>query len=140
MNMWFFLFNMDLNQQKYIILCASYVTVVYHVYMNLNWRFFWTVKAEMLQKSENILIDHVYPITTNFRLRFSFRLSIPNVWHLHPLCAAFSSNVGVWDIWACSLFLSLIIFRFVHPEINLEYFFSYSLQNTVTIRSNVVSL
>ena len=39
---------------------------------------------------------------------FFVRLPIPNAWNWHSLYTAFSSNVGAWGMWACSLFLSLL--------------------------------
>ena len=44
-----------------------------------------------------------------FNNDFSLRLPINNAWHCLSICAALSSNVEVWDMWACSLFLSLQI-------------------------------
>ena len=38
---------------------------------------------------------------------FFVRLPITNAWYCHSLYTAFSSNVGAWGMWACSLFLSL---------------------------------
>ena len=35
-----------------------------------------------------------------------FRLPVPNAWNCHLSYTAFSSNVGAWGMWACSLFLS----------------------------------
>ena len=35
------------------------------------------------------------------------RLPVPKAWNCHSLYTAFSSNVGAWGMWACSLFLSL---------------------------------
>ena len=52
-------------------------------------------------------IDYVYPIITDIWLWFSVRLPITVAWHCHSLYAAFSSNVGVCSMWACSLFLLL---------------------------------
>ena len=40
---------------------------------------------------------------------FFVRLPIPNAWNCHSLYTAFSSNVGAWGMWACSLFLSLFL-------------------------------
>ena len=37
---------------------------------------------------------------------FFVRLTVPNAWNCHSLYTAFSSNVGAWGVWACSLFLS----------------------------------
>ena len=37
---------------------------------------------------------------------FSVRLPVTNAWNCHSLYTAFSSNVGAWGMWACSLFLS----------------------------------
>ena len=37
---------------------------------------------------------------------FFVRWPIPNAWNCHSLYTAFSSNVGAWGMWACSLFLS----------------------------------
>ena len=34
------------------------------------------------------------------------RLLVTNAWNCHSLYTAFSSNVGAWGMWACSLFLS----------------------------------
>ena len=34
------------------------------------------------------------------------RLPVTNAWNCHSLYTEFSSNVGAWDMWACSLFLS----------------------------------
>ena len=36
------------------------------------------------------------------------RLPVPNAWNCHSLYTAFSSNVGAWGMWACSLFLSFL--------------------------------
>ena len=46
---------------------------------------------------------------------FFVRLPITNAWNCHSLYTAFSSNVGAWGMWACSLFLSLtlILLRFI---------------------------
>ena len=38
---------------------------------------------------------------------FFVRLPITYAWNCHSLYTAFSSNVGAWGMWACSLFLSL---------------------------------
>ena len=40
---------------------------------------------------------------------FFVRLPIPNAWNCHLLYTAFSSNVGAWGMWACSLFLSFFV-------------------------------
>ena len=37
---------------------------------------------------------------------FFVRLPVTNSWNCHSLYTAFSSNVGAWGMWACSLFLS----------------------------------
>ena len=37
---------------------------------------------------------------------FSVRLPVTNAWNCHSLYTAFSSNVGAWNMWACSIFLS----------------------------------
>ena len=37
---------------------------------------------------------------------FFVQLPVPNAWNCHSLYTAFSSNVGAWGMWACSLFLS----------------------------------
>ena len=34
---------------------------------------------------------------------FSVRLPVTNAWNCHLLYTAFSSNVGAWGMWACSL-------------------------------------
>ena len=39
---------------------------------------------------------------------FFVRLPVTNAWNCHSLYTAFSSNVGAWGMWACSLFLSFI--------------------------------
>ena len=39
---------------------------------------------------------------------FSVRLPVTNVWNCHSLYTTFSSTVGVWGMWACSIFLSFI--------------------------------
>ena len=39
---------------------------------------------------------------------FSVRLPFTNAWNCHSLYTAFSSKVGAWGMWACSLFLSLM--------------------------------
>ena len=36
-----------------------------------------------------------------------FFVRLPVTWNCHSLYTAFSSNVGAWGMWACSLFLSL---------------------------------
>ena len=43
---------------------------------------------------------------------FFVRLPVPNAWNCHSLYSlytAFSSNVGAWGMWACSLFLSCCV-------------------------------
>ena len=40
-------------------------------------------------------------------IAFFVRLPVTNAWNCHSLYTAFSSNVGAWGMWACSLFLSL---------------------------------
>ena len=40
---------------------------------------------------------------------FSVWLPVTNAWNCHTLYTAFSSNVGAWGMWACSLFLSFIM-------------------------------
>ena len=59
-----------------------------------------------------LLIDYVYPITTNIRLWFFVWLSITNVWHWHSLCSALSSNVerGVCEFAICFFHFSLFYF------------------------------
>ena len=37
---------------------------------------------------------------------FFARLPVTNAWNCHSLYTTFSSNVGAWGMWACSLFLS----------------------------------
>ena len=37
---------------------------------------------------------------------FFVALPVANAWNCHSLYTAFSSNVGAWGMWACSLFLS----------------------------------
>ena len=59
-----------------------------------------------------LLIDYNYVFDYNwFLIRFSVQLPIMYAWHRHLLCAALSSNVGSWGLWACSLSLSLIFKR-----------------------------
>ena len=41
---------------------------------------------------------------------FFVGLPVPNAWNCHSLYTAFSSNVGVWGMWASSLFLSFLFF------------------------------
>ena len=43
---------------------------------------------------------------------FFVRLPVPNAWNCHSLYTAFSSNVGAWGMWACSLFLSFQLHKF----------------------------
>ena len=38
------------------------------------------------------------------------RLPVPKAWNCHSLYTAFSSNVGAWGMWACSLFLSFLLY------------------------------
>ena len=45
-----------------------------------------------------LLRSNLYP--------FFVRLPVANAWNCHSLYTAFSSNVGAWGMWACSLFLS----------------------------------
>ena len=40
---------------------------------------------------------------------FFVRLPVTTAWNCHSLYTAFSSNVGAWGMWACSLFLSLTL-------------------------------
>ena len=42
-------------------------------------------------------------IFTDIRLRFSVQLPITNSQNCHLLCAALSSSVVAWGIWACSI-------------------------------------
>ena len=37
---------------------------------------------------------------------FFVQLPVTNAWNCYSLYTAFSSNVGAWGMWACSLFLS----------------------------------
>ena len=55
---------------------------------------------------------------------FFVRLLIPNAWNCHSLYTAFSSNVGAWGMWACSLFLSnqQIEYYLVMKPLNCEIF------------------
>ena len=46
------------------------------------------------------------PFEEQFISPFFVRLPVPNAWNCHSLYTAFSSNVGAWGMWACSLFLS----------------------------------
>ena len=39
---------------------------------------------------------------------FFVRLPVTNAWNCHSLYTVFSSNVGAWGMWACSLFLSFL--------------------------------
>ena len=39
---------------------------------------------------------------------FFVLLPLTDAWNCHSLCTAFSSNVGAWGMWACSLFLSFL--------------------------------
>ena len=53
---------------------------------------------------------------------FSVRLPVTNAWNCHSLYTAFSSNVGAWGMWACSLFLPYLqctcaATRAIHIEI-----------------------
>ena len=57
-----------------------------------------------LQADLICLRSNIYP--------FFVPLPVANAWNCHSLYTAFSSNVGAWGMWACSLFLSLYhIFR-----------------------------
>ena len=47
------------------------------------------------------------PFEEQFMSPFFVRLPVSNAWNCHSLYTAFSSNVGAWGMWACSLFLSL---------------------------------
>ena len=101
----------------------------YCVDVRIFWKFwfilFWWVmhllNLEILPKLNVLLkkcytnvtiINRVYvsDYITDIWLRFSVRLPIIYAWHCYSLCAALSSNVGVWDMWACSLFLSFVQF------------------------------
>ena len=44
---------------------------------------------------------------------FSVWLLVTNAWNCHSLYTAFSSNVGPWGMWACSLFLSLSLVQYM---------------------------
>ena len=75
---------------------------------------------------------------------FFVRLPVTNAWNCHSLYKAFSSNVGAWGMWACSLFLSLKMcymkcFRNVNISNGLFFFKSYSLL-TATVYANKISL
>ena len=49
---------------------------------------------------------------------FFVRLPVPYAWNCHSLYTAFSSNVGAWGMWACSLFLSLWKVDFIFNNIS----------------------
>ena len=49
------------------------------------------------------------PFWGAIHIPFFVRLPVTNAWNCHSLYTAFSSNVGAWGIWACSLFLSYSI-------------------------------
>ena len=55
-----------------------------------------------------------YSILTIFDYNFSVRLPIINVWHFYSLCAALSSIVGAWGMWACWILLSLKLMSIRH--------------------------
>ena len=81
--------------------------------------------------------NYVYQIITDIRKWFSVRLAIANAWYCLSLCAALSSNVGAWGMWAFLTFLSFsfifLSFHFLcmhhlktNPKRNvqfIEYFF-----------------
>ena len=50
-----------------------------------------------------MLVD---PFEEQFISPFFVRLPVHKAWNCHSLYTAFSSNVGAWGMWACSLFLS----------------------------------
>ena len=54
---------------------------------------------------------------------FSVQLPFNNAWNCHLLYTTFSSNVGAWGMWACSLFLSFI--RFIYT--NCDHLYMYEL-------------
>ena len=45
---------------------------------------------------------------------FFVRLPVTNAWNCHSMYTAFSSNVGAWGMWACSLFLSFILYFWLY--------------------------
>ena len=51
-----------------------------------------------------------------------FFVRLPVTWNCHSLYTAFSSNVGAWGMWACSLFLSLYnFFNTIYVVYSIEF-------------------
>ena len=50
---------------------------------------------------------------------FFVRLPVPNIWNCHSLYTAFSSNVGAWGVWACSLFFHSIL-QLLNVAVSME--------------------
>ena len=63
-----------------------------------------------------LLRSNLYP--------FFVWLPVANAWNCHSLYTAFSSNVGAWGMWACSLFLSFVNCRergqSNHPQLSFQ--------------------
>ena len=94
-----------------------------HIYRKFLFDFFSARKIRILAKiyyfvhnlceiglaEWQFLIDYACLIITDIWLWFYFQLPIIYALHCHLLCAAWSSNVGAWGMWACSLFLSFYL-------------------------------
>ena len=66
------------------------------------------------------------PFEEQFISPFFVRLPVPNALNCHSLYTAFSSNVGAWGMWACSLFLSFLYFLHLYFFFMCLYIFFFS--------------
>ena len=111
------LMKLVLIQKVILCRCSYFLEILNHPFLVSHAPFELRNFAKIKCTSEKnvtqmwqLLIEYMYLIITDIWLQFSVRLPIIYAWHCYSLCAALSSNVGVWDMWACSLFLSFVQF------------------------------
>ena len=110
--LWITLFlNFEIWQKWKILLKQLVSTPPLKLYNRIAWYF-------VVMK--DIMCRYTYPqemLIWSFwgAIYISFFVILPvttgNDWNFHSLYTAFSSNVGAWGMWACSLFLSLVYLK-----------------------------
>ena len=70
----------------------------------IKWNF--VVMKDMICKYAFLQEMLIWSFWGAIYIPFFVRLPVHNAWNCHSLYTAFSSNVGAWGMWACSLFLS----------------------------------
>ena len=83
--------------------------------MHFYWYFYWYFT--------DIFLCWFDPFEEQFISIFGL-IAHANAWNYHSLYTAFSSNVGAWGMWACSLFLSFVNCRergkSNHPQLSFQ--------------------